>query len=81
MTDKIIDFARERAERDQPDAEWMRKDDFGRPLYCFLMEYQSEGEFYSIDLSTYSFEDAEKAAAAIRGSLTVVGKKMSVLPW
>lgn len=78
---EIIDFNKARAERDEPDDECIRRDHFGRTLYCFICEYEADGDTYAIDLWTYSFEDAQKAVAAIKSSLTVIGKKMSVLPW
>jgi hypothetical protein len=79
MTD-IIDLQHERAARDQPDADCVRKDDYGRPLYLFALEYKMDGHTWSNDVWAYSWEDAENRVAAMRSSLEVRGQLMGFVP-
>jgi hypothetical protein len=76
----IIDLQRERASREQPDADCVRKDDYDRPLYLFALEYQMDGGTWGADVWAYSWEDAENRVAAMRGSLSVLGQTMAIIP-
>jgi hypothetical protein len=76
----IIDLNAERSKRDQPDPEFVRKDDFGRPLYTFLLSYEMGGSQWCAEIWAYSFEDAEARVAAMRESLKVDGQAYSTVP-
>lgn len=80
MGDKIVDLGAERNRRKQPDPEFVRKDDFGRPLYTFLLSYEMNGSQWSIDLWAYDFADAEARCAAMRDSLKVEGQAFDTTP-
>jgi hypothetical protein len=76
----IIDLNAERSKRDQPDPEFVRKDDFGRPLYTFLLSYEMAGSQWCAEIWAYSFEDAEARVQAMRESLKVDGQAYSTVP-
>lgn len=76
----IIDLNAKRNEREKPDPEFVRKDDFGRPLYCFLLDYEFDGANWSADVWAYSLEEAEKRVEAMRSSLTLKGQDMTAFP-
>jgi hypothetical protein len=75
-----ISLAAERNKREQPDPEFVRKDDFGRPLYAFALEYQMDGGTWSTQVWAYSHEDAEARVAAMRESLAVRGQLFGMTP-
>lgn len=70
----VIDLDRARAAREQPDAEHIRQDQFGRPMYRFALAYVMDGKTWSAEVWAYSFEDAEQRVAAMRASLSVAGQ-------
>lgn len=76
----IVDLATERNKRDEPDPALVMRDDFGRLLYLFGLDYEFDGREWMTELWAYSFEDAEARVAAMRQSLKVVGQKMSEVP-
>jgi hypothetical protein len=80
MTDEPIDLAAERNKREAPDPEFVRKDDFGRMLYTFLLSYEMDGARWTNEVWAYSFEDAEARVAAMRANLKVDGQAFSVVP-
>ncbi len=79
MTD-IIDLNERRNAAERPDAEFVRKDDFGRPLYHYGLSYDFEGGSWSAEIWAYSMEDAKARVGAMRDSLTLLGQTYSVLP-
>lgn len=79
MTD-VVDLTAERNRRAQPDPEFVRKDDFGRPLYTFLLSYEMDGSRWTIEVWAYSFEDAENRVAAMRETLNLDGQAYSAVP-
>lgn len=79
MTD-IIDLNVQRNARDCPDAEFVQKDDYGRELYLFTLDYSMAGKSWAAEIWAYSFEDAEARVAAMRDSLSVAGQIYSVIP-
>jgi hypothetical protein len=79
MTD-IIDIQRARASRDQPDADCVRKDDYGRALYLFALHYEMDSHTWGTEVWAYSWEDAEARVAAMRDSLCVSGQMMAIVP-
>lgn len=76
----VIDLSAEREKRDAPDAEFVRRDDFGRPLYLFGLEYEFGGKQWACDLWAYSWEDAEGRVAGMRQSLAVSGQIHARIP-
>lgn len=76
----IIDLSERRNTADRPDAEYVRKDDFGRPLYCFLLDYEMDGDSYSAEVWAYTAEDAERRVMAMRHSLTLMGQMYKSFP-
>lgn len=80
MADVVIDLSERRAAREAPDADCIRHDDFGRPLYLFGLQYRFAEALWAIDLWAYSFDDAAARVAAMRDSLTVFGQIMGHVP-
>lgn len=70
----IIDLNAKRNEREQPDAEHVRKDEFGRPLYEFLLAYEADGSHWSTTIWAYDEEEAIRRVAGMRESLKYMGK-------
>lgn len=82
MSETPIDLNAERNKRAAPDAEHIRKDDFGRPMYRFLIEYEMDGSKWTgVHVWAYSWEDAEKRLAALKSTAKLDGQAMSELPW
>ena len=80
MSDEIIDLNAERSKREQPDAEFVRHDDYGRPLYLLLLGYEMDSSSWSTEVWAYDFPDAEKRVEAMRASLTVNGQAFGQVP-
>lgn len=76
----IIDLNAERSKREQPDPEFVRKDDYGRPLYHFGLRYEMDGSQWAAEIWAYDWDDAEKRCAAMRETLVVEGQTYSVIP-
>lgn len=76
----IIDMDAERAKREAPDPQYVSQDDYGRPLYTFLLSYEMSGKRWSVDIWAYDFADAEARCAAMRDSLQVDGQAFSSTP-
>ena len=74
MSEDIIDLNAERNKREQPDSEFVRHDDFGRPVYLFLLNYQMDGASWSADIWAYDMEDAQRRVDAIAKTVTVLGQ-------
>jgi len=77
---ETIDLNRERAKREQPDADCVRKDHYGRPMFLYSLEYRFQDKTWCVNLWAYSFDDAEGRAAAMRESLTLSGQIHSIIP-
>lgn len=75
-----IDLGAARAARERPDADCVRKDDYGRPLYLFALEYKMDGKTWGTDVWAYSWDDAENRVAGMRESLTVLGQIQAIVP-
>lgn len=80
LTSGVVDLDAERAKREQPDPEFVKQDDFGRPMYLFGLDYKMDGKSWGTQLWAYDFADAEARAAAMRESLAVYGQIMSEVP-
>ena len=74
MPTDVIDLNAERNKREQPDPEFIRKDGFGRPLYCFGLSYEMDGSSWVTELWASDFDDAGRRVAAMRESLAVFGQ-------
>ena len=55
----------------------MARDEYGRPLYTFLLEYQMGGKIYETEVMAYSDAEALRHIEAVRQSLVYVGKLYS----
>lgn len=82
----VIDLTSERNKREQPDSDCVRRDDYGRPLYLFGLQYDMPspeavaGGTWGIDLWAYSRVDAHARVAAMRETLTLVGQVHARIP-
>lgn len=76
----VVSLADARNARERPDADCMRKDDFGRTLYCYTLSWHRDGHQYGIELWAYSMEDAGAHVQAMRESLALDGQIYSVIP-
>lgn len=79
MTD-IIDLTGERNKRAPPDSEFARQDEYGRPLYVFLLSYEMDGHPYGTEVWAYDFADAESRVAGMKASLKVDGQLFEQVP-
>lgn len=80
MTDDVIDLNERRNARERPDADCVRKDDFGRPVYLFTLSWSRDGKDYGTELWAYDEADAQKHVAAMRESLKYDGQIYSIVP-
>lgn len=74
MAPVVIDFAAFKAARDLPDAEFRTTDEFGRPMFTFLLEFTFDGSAVSASIWAYDLDDAEARVAAARETLMLVGQ-------
>lgn len=81
MTDeKIIDLNKIRNDRERPDAEFIKHDDYGREIFLYTLDYEFEGGNWGTELWAYSAEDADARVAAMRESLRNMGQIYAVIP-
>jgi hypothetical protein len=59
-----IDPDRARAAREHPDAEHIRQDHDGRPMYRFALSDQMDGKEWGAEVWAYDFADAEARVGA-----------------
>lgn len=78
MTD-IIDLNERRNAAERPDPEFIRKDDFGREMFCFTLSYDMGDATYGIHLWAYDLADAEAKVVAVRESLRCDGQVFCVI--
>lgn len=76
----VIDLTAERNRRDGPDADHIRQDEYGRPLYEFVFDYRMDDGTYTFSLFAYDWEDAERRAKAISQGVVLVGQLHQVVP-
>lgn len=74
-----IDLTAERNRRTGPDAEHVRKDDFGRPMYHFALSYDMADGQWCAGIWAYSMEDAQARVDAMRASLRLDGQVMKIV--
>lgn len=80
MTDGVIDLNWERAKREEPDANCVKKDQFGRDMFLFALEYEFDGSRWCAEVWAYDWADAEARVAGMKDSLVVVGQTYGVIP-
>lgn len=79
MTDPI-DFT-ERLNKRDIDQNHIRKDDFGRPMYEFILSYEFNGSTWGgVTVWAYSMDEAEQRVAAMRESLVLLGQLGGLVP-
>ena len=77
-----IDLNAERNKREEPDPEFVKKDDFGRPMQCYLVNYEMDGEEWGgVQVWAYSMDDAAKRVEALRTTAKLMGQAMRCQPW
>lgn len=74
MSESVIDLSAERNARERPDPEFIRKDDFGREIYCYALEYEMDDAEWLIVIWAYSLKEAEARVLAMRKSLVLKGQ-------
>lgn len=70
-----------RAAREQPAAEFVRADQWGRPLFQFAANYEVEGRRWEVRFWAFDFDHAERAIAAMGGRLGDLGQVMEEGAW
>jgi hypothetical protein len=78
MTD-VIDLSQRRAERDV-DPEFRLKDDHGRPMGVFLVDFDMNGKVWSTRIIAYDWSDAEARLSGIRLTGRVAGQLCAEVP-
>ena len=76
-----IDLSAIRNQRTAPDAEFVKRDDFGRPMQCYLIEYTMDGHEWGVQVWAYSMEDAANRVQALRATAVLKGQAMRCQPW
>lgn len=77
---ETIDLEMERNKREQPAPDHIRRDDFGRPLYEFLLGYEAQGSHWSTSIWAYDEADAMEKVEGMRRTLEYRGQIFSVFP-
>ncbi len=76
----IIDLNAERNKREQPDPDCVKRDQYGRDMFLFGLEYKMGEDAWTTHLWAYSWDDAEARVQAMRESLTIYGQIAAVIP-
>jgi hypothetical protein len=76
----ILKASLDAAEGEGPDPEFVRRDEYGRPVYCFMLEYEHDGQMYGLDFWAYSEDDAKAHVLSMVAHMSYVGQKMGELP-
>lgn len=72
-----IDLSAVRNQRTAPDAEFVKRDDFGRQMQVYLIQYTMDGEDWGgVQVWAYSMDDAQRRVQALRASATLLGQAM-----
>lgn len=81
MDATIVDLSKARSDREKPDPECIVKDEFGRPWYAFLVEYDdADGKQFGFQIFALDADDAQRRVDAIRASLRLKGQVFSTIP-
>ena len=79
--DDPINLAAERNKREAPDPQFVKKDDFGRPMYAYCCSYDMDGKQWGgVTIWAYSLEEAQRRMEAIRETGRVDGQLMGAVP-
>lgn len=62
------------------DCDCIGKDDDGRDMFAFLVDFQFADSVWSCTIWAYDLADAEARCAALRASAVVLGQLASVVP-
>lgn len=76
----VIDLNERRNAAERPDPEFVRKDDFGREMFCFALSYDLGDRQFGTNIWAYDLNDAEAKVAAMRESLRLDGQLYSSIP-
>jgi hypothetical protein len=76
----VIDLNERRNATSRPDPEHVRQDEFGRPMYEYLLDYEFEGSHWSATIWAYSEEEAKNRVGAMQASLKYMGQMFAVIP-
>jgi hypothetical protein len=76
---EIIDLQERRNAAERPDAEFVRKDEYGRELFMFTLSYDLGSAVYGAELWAYDAEDANRKVAAMRESLRCDGQVYCII--
>lgn len=79
MSDTPIDLTAERNKRALPDAEHVKKDGFGRPMFRFLLLYDMDDSEWATDVCAYDIDDAKRRVDAMKDTLRVEGQAYSTI--
>ena len=79
MSNEPIDLTAYRNAREEPDADCIAYDEYGRKLYTFILSFEMEGKSYGAEIKAYDEEEANKKIAAMRETLEYSGKLFSVI--
>ncbi len=80
MANDVIDLTERRNARERPDAEHVRKDEFGRELFEFLLDYEFDGSHWSTTIWAYSEDEAQRRVAAMQCTLRYMGQMFTTIP-
>jgi hypothetical protein len=77
---EIIDLGAERNARSRPDSDHIRRDDFGREMFEYILGYDMDGSSWGgVTIWAYSTEDAESRVHAMRESLRLDGQIFAII--
>jgi len=82
MSDEPINLAERREARQAPDADCVRRDEYGRPFYRFACEFMhSDGHEYGFDIWAYSMAEAEQMVESLNANgARLLGQMMGTKP-
>ena len=63
-----------------PEPDCIRHDEYGRALYCYLLEYEHDGAMYCVDFWADSEADAQAHLLSMVAHMTYKGQKMAEVP-
>lgn len=77
---EIVDLAQVRNAKERPDPQFVRQDEYGRPLYTFSYSFEHEGKRYGFHFLAYSFDDAQAKLDSIRSTAVLDGQVYAEVP-
>lgn len=76
----VIDMKAFRDARTGPDADCRVSDEYGRPFGIFLIDFEHDGNTWSVEIPALDFADAEARLASLKGSAVLAGQLMARVP-